>query len=196
MSQPRPPVANGEPADARAGRGPSLALPVGASRDIAARRTHVKPSVSRTLLAGVAGGATLWAATFLTFVLVGSGPLFDPAVQSPKLIAVWTELEPLPLFATAPHMVLLEYVLFATGYAFLLRSVAAAWPAGAWARTWRLATVIWGLSCAFFELLGPVNLLGEPPGLVALELGFWAVAALAESLVVVFLLRHPAVKNW
>ena len=51
--------------------------------------------------------------------------------------------------------------------------------------------VIWGLSCAFFELLGPVNLLGEPPGLVALELGFWAVAALAESLVVVFVLQYP-----
>ena len=48
-----------------------------------------------------------------------------------------------------------------------------------------------GVSCAFFELLGPVNLLGERPGLVALELGFWAAAALAESVVVVFLLRHP-----
>jgi hypothetical protein len=27
-------------------------------------------------------------------VLVGSGPLFDPALQTPKLIAAWTKLEP------------------------------------------------------------------------------------------------------
>jgi hypothetical protein len=136
-------------------------------------------------------------AAFLTFVLVGSGldqrsgPLFDPVVQSPKLIAVWTKLEPRPLFATAPHVVLLEYAVFGIGYALLLRSVASAWPAGVWSRVWRLAAVIWGLSCAFFELLGPVNLLGEPLGLVALELGFWAVAALADSVVVAFLLRRP-----
>jgi hypothetical protein len=63
-------------------------------------------------------------------------------VQSPQLIAVWAELEPLPLFATAPHVVLLKYALFGIGYAILLRSVAAAWPAGDWSRTWRLAAVI------------------------------------------------------
>jgi hypothetical protein len=154
------------------------------------RRTLMKPSPFGTLVAGVAGGATFWVATFVTFVLIGSRPLFDPAVQSPKLIAVWTELEPLPLFATAPHVVLLEYVLFGVGYAVLLRSVAAAWPASVWARTWRLAAVIWGLSCAFFELLGPVNLLGEPLGLVMLELVFWAAAALAEAAVVSALLPH------
>ena len=124
MSQPRPPLATDEPADARAGHGPSVALPAGASRDSPARSTQVKSSVSRTPVAGAAGGATFWAATFLTFVLVGSGPLFDPARQSPKLIAVWTELQPLPRLSTAPHVVLLEYILFATGHAFLLRLVA------------------------------------------------------------------------
>jgi hypothetical protein len=166
----------------------------------AIRRTDggdVTPSISRTLLAGLAGGAAFWVATFLTFALVGSGldqrsgPLVDPAVQSPKLLAVLSELEPRPLFATAPHLVLLAYAVFGTGYALLLRSVAAGWPAGVWSRAWRLGAVIWGLSCAFFELLGPVNLLGEPLGLAALELGFWAVAALAEAVVVVFLVRHP-----
>ena len=35
-----------------------------------------------------------------------------------------------------------EYVLFAPGYTFLLQSVASAWPAATWARTWRLAMVI------------------------------------------------------
>ncbi len=150
----------------------------------------MKPSVFKVVVAGLGGGAAFWVVTFVMFVLVGSGPLFDPALQSPKFIRVWTELEPLPLFASAPHLVLLAYALFGVGYALLLRSVARAWPAGAWARIWRLAAVIWGLSCAFFELLGPANLLGEPPVLVALELGFWAVAALAEAAVVVALQRQ------
>lgn len=156
----------------------------------------MKPSIFRTLVAGLAGGATFCIATFLTFVLIGSGldhrsgPLFDPASQSPKLIAVWTQIEPLPLFVTDPQVVLLGYVLFGIGHAFLFRSVAAAWPEGITPRTWRLTMVIWSLSCVFFEFLGPFNLLGEPLGLVALELGFWAVAALAESTAVVSILRH------
>lgn len=154
----------------------------------------MKPTVLRTLVGGLAGGTAFFVATFVTFVLIGSGldhsgPLFDPALQSAKVIAVWTRLEPLPLFATAPHVVLLEYVLFGAAYALLFRSVVRAWPASAWSGTWRLAVVIW-LACAFFEFLAPVNLLGEPAGLVALELGFWAVAALAESAVVVAVLRR------
>jgi hypothetical protein len=32
----------------------------------------------------------------------GGGILLDPSVQSPKLIAVWTKLEPLPLVVNAP----------------------------------------------------------------------------------------------
>jgi hypothetical protein len=150
----------------------------------------VKPSISRTLVAGLAGGAAFSVASFLTFVLIGSGPLFDPDMQSPKLIAVWTQMEPLPLFVAAPYVVLLGYLLFGIGHAFLFRSVAAAWPEGAAPRTWRLAVVIWGLSCLFFEFLGPFNLLGEPLSLVALELSFWATAALADSTVVVSMLRQ------
>jgi hypothetical protein len=150
----------------------------------------VKPSFSRTLVAGLAGGAAFSVVGFLTFVLIGSGPLFDPDIQSPKLIAVWTQMEPLPLFVTAPYAMLLGYLLFGIGHAFLLRSVAAAWPEGIAPRTWRLAVVIWGLSCLFFEFLGPFNLLGEPLSLVALELSFWAAAALADSAVVVSILRQ------
>ncbi|MGH7607389.1 MAG: hypothetical protein ACREME_08620, partial [Gemmatimonadales bacterium] len=119
----------------------------------------MKPSISRTLVAGLAGGATFCVATFVTFVLIGSGldhsgPLFDPALQSPKLIAVWTQLEPLPLFVTHPAAMLLGYVVFGIGHALLFRSVAAAWPKGITARTWRLAALTWGLSYVFFEFLG------------------------------------------
>ena len=101
-------------------------------RHVTERKNTVKPSISRTLVAGLAGGAAFSAASFLTFVLMGSGldhrsgPLFDPNMQSPKLIAVWTQMEPLPLFVTAPYVMLLGYLLFGIGHAFLFRSVAAA----------------------------------------------------------------------
>jgi hypothetical protein len=158
----------------------------------------MRPSISRTVVAGLAGGAVFCVATFVAFVLIGSGldhrsgPLFDPSVQSAKVIAVWTQLEPLPLFVTKPHAMLLGYILFGIGHAFLFRSVAAAWPAGVIPRAWRLAVLTWGLSYLFFEFLGPFNLLGEPLSLVALELGFWGLGALAESAVLVSMLERRA----
>lgn len=97
-------------------------------RYVTERKNTVKPSISRTLVAGLAGGAAFSVAGFLTFVLIGSGldhrsgPLFDPDMQSPKLIAVWTQMEPLPLFVTAPYVI-------------------AAWPEGVAPRMWRLAVV-------------------------------------------------------
>lgn len=161
----------------------------------------MKLSITKTIGAGVAAGLAFWMVTFVTFVLIGSGldqtsgPLVDPRLQSSKLLAVWTQLEPLPLFATAPHLILAMYVAFAVGHAFLLRSVQAAWPSARWGQAWRLALVIWVLSCAFFEFLGPLNLLGEPLPLVALELVFWAAAALVEAVVLVGLLSAAPVSS-
>lgn len=159
----------------------------------------MKPTIPRTLIAGVAGGVSFGFTTFLTFVLIGSGldhggPLFDPSLQSAKVIAVWTQMEPLPLFVTQPHLMLLGYVAFGVGHALLYRSVAGAWPGHMTARIWRLAVVMWSLSYLFFEFLGPLNLLGEPPGLVALELSFWALAALVEAAVVVVMLERGALR--
>jgi hypothetical protein len=157
----------------------------------------MKPPISRTLVAGVAGGVGFGLTTFLTFVLIGSGldhrsgPLFDPSLQSSKVLAVWTQMEPLPLFVTKPHLMLLGYVVFGIGHALLYRSVASAWPEPVAARIWRLAAIMWSLSYVFFEFLGPFNLLGEPLRLVALELSFWALAALVEATIIVLMLERP-----
>lgn len=61
----------------------------------------------RTVLAGLAGGVAFVLAVFLTFGLIGSrldrtSILLDPAVQSLKLIAVWTQIEPRPVLTTQP----------------------------------------------------------------------------------------------
>lgn len=155
-----------------------------------------KPTIVRTVIAGIVAGAAFNVVGFLTFVLLGSGldhgsgPLFDPDLQSAKVIAVWTTIEPLPLFQTQPGTMLALYMLFGTIYAVLYRSVAQAWPNGFGQRTVRLALTIWALSCLFFELLGPFNLLGEPLLLVALELAFWAAMATAAATVIVGILQR------
>jgi len=146
--------------------------------------------IPQTVGAGIAGGLAFIILTFVTFVLIGHGPLSNPGLQSPKVLAVLNELEPLPLFATKPHVIFLGYLLFSISHALLFRSVADAWPEGAAPRIWRLALVGWSLSYLFFEFLGPFNLLGEPLGLVALELCFWAAAALVESAVIVLILQR------
>jgi hypothetical protein len=158
---------------------------------------RVPATLVRTVTAGALAGVVFNAVGFVTFVLLGSGldnrsgPLFDPDLQSDKMIAVWTSIEPLPLFKTQPGTIFALYVLFGIGYAVLYRSVGWAWPSGFWRRAPRLALTIWWLSCVFFELLGPFNLLGEPLSLVALELAFWAAMAAAAAAVVVAVLTPP-----
>ena len=95
----------------------------------------MKATVIRTILAGLAGGLALALTNFLTFGLLDgsrrgqTGLLFDPATQSPKVIAVYKDIEPLPVIITRPYVILAGFVVFAIGHALLYRSVAAAWPA-------------------------------------------------------------------
>ncbi|WP_214322930.1 hypothetical protein [Nonomuraea sediminis] len=150
----------------------------------------MKPSLTRTALGGLTGGVALCAGLYVTFARFGcssrgeTGLLFDPATQSPKLIAIWKDIEPLPLLVDHPLVILAGYFAFATGYSFVYRSVATAWPSGKWKRVWRLAALIW-LTAAFFEFQGPVNLAHQPVLPLAIALSFWAVAALAEALAIV-----------
>ncbi len=61
----------------------------------------------KTLLAGIAGGMTFNLAMLFTFRAIGfgwdgKGFLITSSIQSPKLIAVWTSLEPLPMIVSNP----------------------------------------------------------------------------------------------
>ena len=140
----------------------------------------------KTLLAGLAGGFALNLTMLLTFRLIGFGwqggdILLDPAIQSPKLIAVWTKLEPLPLVVNSPAPIIAGLMLFAVAHAFMYRWLAPAWPAGIASRALRLALLVFVLSFAFWEFFTPFNQFGEPLALIALELVFWGAIALAEG---------------
>lgn len=143
-------------------------------------------TIRRTLLAGLAGGFMINVMMLVTFRLIGfgwngGGVLLDPSIQSPKLIAVWTEMEPLPLVATRPFSIILGLIFFGIGHAFLYRWLAHHWPSGIWSRTWRLALLVFFLSFVFWEFFTPFNQFGEPLKLILLELTFWLAIALTEA---------------
>ena len=147
--------------------------------------------MKRTLLAGVAGGAALNLAMLLTFRLIGfglhgSGILLTSPIQSRKLIAVWTQLEPLPMIVRNPAPILLGLILFAIGHAVVYRWLAPAWPAGIAPRALRFAGLLWFMIFLFWEFFTPLNQFGEPLPLILLELSFWALIALAEASAIAF----------
>lgn len=149
----------------------------------------MKPSISKTLLAGVAGGMAMNIAMLLTFRFIGfgvngNGILLDPSLQSRKLIAVWTQLEPLPLVVASPAPIIIGLIFFGIGHAFLYRWLSPAWPQGIKSRALRMAAIIFFFSFLFWEFFTPFNQFGEPLLLIALELLFWGIIAIAEAVAV------------
>jgi hypothetical protein len=156
----------------------------------------MKPPILRILIAGSAGGVTLNLSMLLTFRLVGFGwqggrILLDPARQSAKIIDVWTRLEPLPLVVANPAPIIVGLMLFGVGHALVYRWLAPHWPPGVVPRGLRLAGVIFFLSFLFWEFFTPFNQFGEPLPLIALELLFWSLIALAEGLVIAGVFEFP-----
>jgi hypothetical protein len=148
----------------------------------------------RTILAGLAGGLAMNVAMLLTFRGIGfgwdgQGILLTHPAQSRKLIAVWTQLEPLPLVAFNPLPIIAGLTLLAVGHAFIYRSIAVAWPRGILARGLRMAGMLFFMIFLFWEFFTPFNQFGEPLPLIALELVFWAVIALAEGLVIAWVME-------
>jgi hypothetical protein len=148
----------------------------------------------RTILAGLAGGLATNMAMLLTFRGIGfgwdgQGILLTHPTQSKKLIAVWTQLEPLPLVAFNPAPIIAGLIVLAVGHAFIYRAIAAGWPQGVMARGVRMAGLLFFMSYLFWEFFTPFNQFGEPVPLILLELVFWAVTALAEGLAIAWVME-------
>ena len=149
----------------------------------------------KTLLAGLAGGMAMNLAMLLTFRGIGfgwdgKGILLTSPMQSQKLIAVWTKLEPLPLVAFDPAPIIVGLLLFGVGHAFLYKWLAVSWPRGVAARALRFAGLIFFMTYLFWEFFTPFNQFGEPLPLIALELSFWALIALAEAFAIAFVMER------
>jgi hypothetical protein len=145
-----------------------------------------KEDITKTILSGIIGGIVLSIVMYILFGVVGFGLNFDgvllnPNVQSAKLIAVWTEIEPIPLAFTNPLLFSIGLILFGIIHAFIYRWLSPAWPPSVKERAFRLMLLIFFLSYSFFEFFTPFNMFGEPLPLIALELTFWAIIALCEA---------------
>ena len=153
----------------------------------------MKPSSLRTVLAGIGGGLAMNLAMLLTFRLIGfgwrgKGILLNPDVQSKKLIAVWTEIEPIPLVVNNPAPIIIGIILFGIIHAFVYRWISPAWPEGIVARGIRMSILIFLLVFSFWEFFTPFNQFGEPLPLIGLELLFWAIIALSDGFIIAFII--------
>jgi len=143
----------------------------------------------KTLLAGIAGGMAMNLVMLLTFRAIGfgwdgAGILLTSPIQSQKLVAVWTTLEPLPLVVANPAPIIIGLMLFSIGHAFIYRWLSVSWPAGILPRALRFGGLLFFMTFLFWEFFTPFNQFGEPLALVALELTFWAAIAIAEALAI------------
>jgi hypothetical protein len=149
----------------------------------------------KILAAGLVGGLAMNAVMLLTFRLIGfgwngGGILLSSPLQSKKLIAVWTQLEPLPLVVQHPAIIIAGLMLFTIGHAVVYWWLSPAWPPGTARRAIRLAVLLFFMTFLFWEFFTPFNQFGEPLVLVALELTFWALIALAESLAIALVMER------
>lgn len=147
----------------------------------------MKPTHARTIMAGIAGGLSMNVVMLLTFRLLGfgwngGGILLESPAQSKKLIAVWTEIEPIPLVVNEPAPIIIGIMLFGVIHAYLFRWLSVAWPNGIVNRGFRFAGLVFVMTFLFWEFFTPFNMFGEPLHLIALELVFWGLIALADGL--------------
>ena len=151
--------------------------------------------MKKTLLAGLAGGAAMNLAMLLTFRAIGfgwngQGILITSPIQSHKLIAVWTEIEPLPLVVNTPLPVIAGMMLFGVGHAFIYRIISTGWPEGVLPRALRFSGMIFFMTYLFWEFFTPFNQFGEPLPLIALELLFWAIIAISEAFTITWIMER------
>jgi hypothetical protein len=100
------------------------------------------------------------------------------------LIAVWTEIEPIPLVVNSPAPIIMGIILFGVVHAYLFRWLSAAWTGGILKQGLQFAGLVFVMTFLFWEFFTPFNLFGEPLHLIALELVFWACIALADGLTI------------
>ena len=136
----------------------------------------------------------------LTFRLVGfgvtgQGILLDPNIQSAKLIAVWTKLEPLPLVVQKPLPIIVGIIVFGVLHAYVYRAVSATWPTGLMRRALRFSLLVFVMAFLFWEFFTPFNQFGEPLPLIALELAFWGCIALADGFAIAAVMELRAAER-
>ena len=100
--------------------------------------------------------------------------------QSPKLVAVWNTLEPVPQMTSLVPSLLITPAIFSFFFAVLYDSIPGH---GKIKKGFSYGIILWGTIAVFFELFTPLGLFGEPLHLLAYELFLWFVGLITVSLV-------------
>lgn len=149
-------------------------------------------SPARGALATIAAWVVLQAVTALAW----TNPLTTRVIlttefgQSPKLIEVWTRLQPLPRITENPPVVMmLGYLLFTLFHVGAFVTLFEALPGRGWlGKGASLGTGILVFQYGYFEFFGPFNQYHEPLRLISYELLLQGLMAFSEALVISWLL--------
>ncbi|TBR10476.1 MAG: hypothetical protein EPO62_03470 [Candidatus Nitrosotenuis sp.] len=112
--------------------------------------------------------------------------------QSPKLVAVWNTLEPVPQMTSLFPALLITPVIFSFFFVVLYDSIPGH---GKIKKGFAYGIILWGTIAVFFELFTPLGLFGEPLHLLAYELSLWFVGLVTTSLVLSGIYARKQVAN-
>ncbi|MEO1573282.1 MAG: hypothetical protein AAFU51_18715 [Bacteroidota bacterium] len=150
----------------------------------ALRRSKI--TYAKFLRAAVGGAVAIMIANVVSNILffqIGRPILFENELQSPKVIAVLFEMEPLPLMFTNGPLYIAIAAVIGVVHGLVFLWIEPALPHGIVKRGASFAVILWALMALYFEFHTPFNMFGEPPVLVAVELSFWAAVTLVQGVV-------------
>lgn len=143
------------------------------------------------LLKAFGGGAVAFVlaniVSNILFFHLGAPILFESEMQSQKIVKVLFELEPLPLMFTNGPLYMAIAAVIGGLHGLVFAWIEPSLPRGRMRRGLAYGAILWTLMAVYFEFHAPFNMFGEPPLLVAVELGFWIAVVAVEGVVLSFL---------
>jgi len=142
---------------------------------------------NKWVTAGIAGGIGITLSNLVSQVLffqLGNEILFQSDLQSDKLIAVMTQLEPLPVMDTDPGLYLFISVFIGALHGMIFAYIRDSLPKNTIKSGLAYGGILWVLMALYFEFHVPFNMFGEPLALVGLELFFWVIVVSVEGVII------------
>jgi len=128
---------------------------------------------------------------FLVFALfmnpVSREIIFSESMgQSPKLVAVWNTLQPIPSLASLTPALIITPLIYTAIFAVLYDAIPGT---GRIKKGFSFSVIIWSLIAVFFELFTPHGLFGEPLNLLAYELLMWFIGVVTVGITISVIYR-------
>jgi len=142
---------------------------------------------NRWVAAGIAGSIGIFAANLVSQVLffqLGNEILFQSDQQSDKLIAVMTQMEPLPVMETDPAVYMTISLFIGALHGGIFAYIRESLPEHTIKSGLAYGGILWVLMALYFEFHAPFNMFGEPLPLLGLELCFWVIVVSVEGVLI------------